>query len=112
MNESQKFTAPVISVLIIASLAVITYAAVNSRFDVRSRAASSEICLPTVATGEPICTPSADANHDGKIDGLDYLTWLINYDSHTVYGPTRGDFNVDGRVDGVDYVFWLQRYEV
>lgn len=111
MNRTSKYAAPIMSVLIIASLGIITYAVIHSRFDVRSKAATAESCLPTVATSEPICVPSADANFDGKVDGLDYVVWLINYDTNTVYGPSRGDFNVDGNVDGVDYVFWLTNYE-
>jgi hypothetical protein len=52
-----------------------------------------------------------DANGDGKVDGIDYVTWLNNYDRQTSSGRSEGDFNGDGKVDGVDYVIWLNNYD-
>lgn len=53
---------------------------------------------------------SPDANGDGKVDGLDYVIWLSNYNRSTTEGPRRGDFNVDGTVNGLDYVVWVNFY--
>lgn len=51
-----------------------------------------------------------DANGDGRVDGIDYVIWLNNYNTQTENGASAGDFNEDGRVDGVDYVVWLNTY--
>lgn len=62
----------------------------------------------------PITSPSSsligDANNDGKVDGLDYVIWLNNYDREGVSGHQNGDFDNNGKVDGVDYVLWLTNY--
>ncbi|MBI3980943.1 hypothetical protein HY345_03005 [Candidatus Microgenomates bacterium] len=49
----------------------------------------------------------ADANSDGKVDGVDYTIWLIHYEQNVTGGKTKGDFNNDGKVTGLDYVIWL-----
>lgn len=82
---------------------------------------------PTVAptiSPTPVSTPSpspnpssptrkpGDANGDSKVDGLDYVIWLTNYDNQTSQGPNAGDFNTNGKVDGLDYVIWLTNYNV
>ena len=64
----------------------------------------------------PIATPTptpkpGDANGDGRVDGLDYIIWLTNYNKTTPNGSSDGDFNADGKVDGLDYVIWLNNYE-
>lgn len=81
---------------------------------------STPIFIPTngaehsqlvVITEDPL--PSrlvGDANNDGKVDGLDYVIWLNNYNTNTTQGPDKGDFNSNGKVDGVDYVVWLNKY--
>ena len=51
-----------------------------------------------------------DANEDCKVDGIDYVIWLNNYEKPNPSGPATGDFNNDGVVDGVDYVIWLNNY--
>lgn len=51
-----------------------------------------------------------DANNDGKVDGIDYITWLSHYNETTTSGPSYGDFNNDTKVDGVDYIIWLSNY--
>lgn len=64
-------------------------------------------------TGGPTPTPATilgDANGDGKVDGLDYVIWLNNYNQQTGNGAKDGDFNTDGKVDGLDYVIWLNSY--
>lgn len=51
-----------------------------------------------------------DADHNGVIDGSDYLRWASNYGSNNVRGPADGDFNYDGTVDGADYLLWAGAY--
>ena len=50
-----------------------------------------------------------DANEDGCVDGLDYVSWSNNYNQ--AGGWTEGDFNQDNLVDGLDYVVWSNNYE-
>lgn len=50
-----------------------------------------------------------DANGDLRVDGVDYIIWLQNYNAN-VTGPAKGDFNNSGKVDGVDYIAWLTNY--
>jgi hypothetical protein len=50
-----------------------------------------------------------DANSDGKVDGVDYIIWLGNYNTNQT-GPLKGDFDSSGKVDGVDYIAWLSHY--
>jgi hypothetical protein len=38
----------------------------------------------------------ADFNHDGKVDGLDYLLWQRG----------AGDANGDSKTDGLDFLIW------
>ena len=53
-----------------------------------------------------------DGNGDGWVDGLDYLLWAGNYNSHP--GPdgdtSDGDYNDDGWVDGLDYLLWAGNF--
>ncbi|TSC86677.1 MAG: Uncharacterized protein G01um101416_644 [Microgenomates group bacterium Gr01-1014_16] len=64
--------------------------------------------IPTVTvTPSPI---PGDANNDGKVDGIDYTAWLLNYFTYTQLGPAAGDFNHSGFVDGVDYTIWIANY--
>lgn len=65
-----------------------------------------EIVSPT----QPM-TKIGDANGDGKVDGLDYVVWALNFGKE-LQGNTSGDFNNDGQVDGIDYVLWLTNYEI
>lgn len=67
-----------------------------------------ETSLP-IPTATPTPIPG-DANGDGKVDGLDYVIWLNNYNKATSNGPSDGDFNEDEKVDGLDYVIWLNNY--
>lgn len=53
-----------------------------------------------------------DANGDGIVDGVDYVTWLRNFGTNTQNGPQDGDFNQDSKVDGVDYVIWLRNVTI
>ena len=52
---------------------------------------------------------AGDANGDGKVDGIDYITWVTNYNTN-VTGSSKGDFNSSGKVDGQDYIIWLSNY--
>ena len=49
-----------------------------------------------------------DANLDGCVDGLDYVTWSNNYLTGDTWG--EGDCNGDGVADGLDYVLWSNNY--
>jgi hypothetical protein len=55
---------------------------------------------------------AGDGNGDGWVDGLDYLLWASNYDTHP--GPdgdiSDADYNDDGWVDGLDYLLWAANY--
>jgi hypothetical protein len=53
-----------------------------------------------------------DANNDRKVDGIDYIVWLQNYNPTATIsgGASKGDFNSDSKVDGVDYITWLNNY--
>jgi hypothetical protein len=74
------------------------------------------ITTPTIAIN-PTQTPTStqtpskpgDANGDNKVDGVDYVVWLNNYNTSNS-GPSNGDFNNNNKVDGVDYVVWLNNY--
>jgi hypothetical protein len=54
--------------------------------------------------------PNADANSDGRVDGVDYVVWLGSFDQPTSLGPSGGDFDHSGRVDNSDYLVWLDSY--
>lgn len=51
-----------------------------------------------------------DANNDCKIDGIDYVIWLNNYNKTVTNGSVSADFNNDTFVDGLDYVIWLSNF--
>ena len=52
-----------------------------------------------------------DSNGDGKVDGLDYVAWMLHYNQKVPDdGPLSGDYDFSGFVDGVDYVIWLTNY--
>ena len=70
---------------------------------------SDEGSLPT-ATSTPSVTPG-DANGDGRVDGSDYVIWLVNFGKQFI-GHTFGDFNNNGIIDGIDYVIWLNHYQL
>ena len=44
-----------------------------------------------------------DINNDDKVDGFDYIQFLVDW---TTYNP-RSDFDNNGKIDGVDYVMLL-----
>ena len=53
---------------------------------------------------------NGDANFDGVVNGLDYITWADNFGGTTKLGALAGDFNCDGIVDGLDYVIWADHF--
>ena len=53
---------------------------------------------------------NGDANLDGRVDGLDYVIWLDNYNQTVTSGQRLGDFDGSGHVDGIDYVIWRNNY--
>ncbi len=52
----------------------------------------------------------ADSNDDGRVDGVDYVVWLKNFNKRTLGGKADGDFNLDEVVDSSDYGVWLSEY--
>ena len=66
--------------------------------------------LPTPTLADPHTDGKpGDANADNKVDGVDYVIWLSNYNQSKT-GNTFADFNNNGFVDGLDYVIWLNNY--
>lgn len=65
-----------------------------------------------------------DSNADGKVDGLDYLTWAENFGKQdlgvleangkpgylTVHGAVSGDYDYNNVVDGLDYLAWAGNF--
>lgn len=60
------------------------------------------------ATGALPLIPG-DANHDGYVDGADYVAWA---DHFLLTGQTweDGDFTGEGVVDGADYIIWADNF--
>jgi hypothetical protein len=50
-----------------------------------------------------------DGNNDGKVDGLDFIIWLIHY-GQNVSGNTNGDYDGNGSVGIGDYLIWANNY--
>ncbi|MGI9456780.1 MAG: PEP-CTERM sorting domain-containing protein, partial [Aeoliella sp.] len=48
---------------------------------------------------------SADWNHDGVVDAVDYAIWRAGFGT-TDAAHTDGDGNNDGLVDAADYAIW------
>jgi hypothetical protein len=63
---------------------------------------------PTSPSPSPTTIPG-DANHDSRVDGIDYMIWHSHY-NQPVRGVEVGDFDNSGNVDGVDYMVWLNNY--
>lgn len=78
------------------------------RTDCEAAQLPSPTNTPANPTNAPVAKPG-DANGDNKVDGLDYVIWLNNYNK-TISGSNNGDFNNNNKVDGVDYVIWLNNY--
>ncbi|RJR29087.1 DUF5060 domain-containing protein [Candidatus Microgenomates bacterium] len=75
-----------------------------------SRDIAIKIRHETYSSGETLPTTyPGDANGDLRVDGVDYVIWLNNYNTNQ-QGSSKGDFDNNGRVDGVDYVIWLNNY--
>lgn len=72
-----------------------------------NRIRESTFTVTPTPTGSTI---SADANSDGKVDGVDYVIWLNHYNQTTSNGVPDGDFNNSGRVDSEDFEIWLTNY--
>jgi hypothetical protein len=52
----------------------------------------------------------ADADGDGKVDGVDYAVWFNNYNQNTSNGVSDGDFDENGTVNISDFVAWINSY--
>ena len=55
---------------------------------------------------EPLVNLDADFDHDGDVDGDDFLIWQANFGGP---GP-NGDANGDGTVDGDDFLIWQAQF--
>ncbi|KKS98302.1 MAG: hypothetical protein UV73_C0002G0016 [Candidatus Gottesmanbacteria bacterium GW2011_GWA2_43_14] len=66
--------------------------------------------VPEVQAQTCLTELAGDANRDCKVDGIDYVIWLKNYNKTVSDGRLSGDFNNNGKVDGLDYVIWLNNY--
>jgi len=53
---------------------------------------------------------NADANGDGDIDGVDFLTWQRGLGTSGATTVANGDYNYDGLVDGFDLSVWGNQY--
>ncbi len=63
-------------------------------------------------TTTPTPTPPpgpADANGDGKVNGVDFITWVKNY-GQNLSGAINGNFDGNGNVGISDYVVWVSNY--
>ena len=65
---------------------------------------------PFVQAGESFAVDALVADIDGKVDGLDYLTWAGNFGKSEDAIWFDGDFVHDGTVDGLDYLAWASNY--
>lgn len=73
----------------------------------------TSIPVTSTPTTQPIPTTIlkvGDANGDGLVNGIDYITWLNHYNQVTTNRHVDGDFDGSGKVDGVDYLQWLTNY--
>ena len=95
---SVSFIGNVATVSIAGILASGTYHGVihaNGVMDVPGNSMSSDYAFSFVIL-------TADANHDGVLNGDDYFAIDSGYASHAT-GYVNGDFNYDGRIDADDY---------
>ncbi|OGM57247.1 hypothetical protein A3A50_00530 [Candidatus Woesebacteria bacterium RIFCSPLOWO2_01_FULL_38_20] len=63
-------------------------------------------------TGTSCISNNGDSNGDGRIDLIDFTTWLLHYNPQTIVtgGPAVGDFNCSKNVDLIDFTIWLLHY--
>jgi len=71
--------------------------------------AFGNIASATMTTTVRVYTASADYNHNGIVDGADYVIWR-NYRGVSVPNGMFGDGNGDGIVNQPDYDLWRARY--
>ena len=57
----------------------------------------------------PTSTVSADANGDGRVDGIDCVIWSKNY-GRSLLGSTNGDFDNNGKVEMADFGVWKEKF--
>jgi hypothetical protein len=63
----------------------------------------------TLTTTTRIYTASADYNHNGIVDGADYVIWR-NFNNVSVPNGTLADGNGDGIINQADYNLWRSRF--
>ncbi len=108
--SSKNHKIPIATILVLAILVLPTSVWLGlQRTNLKSRADIAPATPTTPPSPTNVIVPG-DANGDRKVDGLDYIIWLNNYNTTTDLGPSVGDFNKDRRVDGLDYIIWLTNY--
>jgi hypothetical protein len=60
------------------------------------------------ATAPPL--PSGDYNHNGVIDGADYVVWRNTLGQSASPAGSGADGNQSGTIDAGDYTYWRQRF--
>ncbi len=53
---------------------------------------------------------NADANNDGRVDGLDFMEWQKGLGKNDGTSVADGDFNYDGVVNNADRAVWESKY--
>lgn len=71
---------------------------------------TTNIPIPTSTPYDITQVVSGGGNCDKKVDGADFVVWLMNFGRNTLNKASDGDYNVDGKVDGADFVIWLVNY--
>lgn len=62
--------------------------------------------MSALIAGIPLQESSADFNHDGDVDGSDFLTWQRGYGTLSAADHSNGDADGDGDVDAEDLYVW------
>ncbi|MEO1498324.1 MAG: PEP-CTERM sorting domain-containing protein [Planctomycetota bacterium] len=65
-----------------------------------------EALRPLYASPYPGAIAAGDFNGDGEIDVLDYVEWIVNFDTSPIVPGIGADANGDGVVDLADYTVW------
>lgn len=57
----------------------------------------------------PIFASYGDGNNDGKVDGQDFIIWLIHY-GQNISGANNGDYDGNNKIEIGDYIVWINTY--
>lgn len=78
------------------------------RIGVVAQSGRGDYVLHSGITGEG--WQAGDSNHDGQVNGLDYVSWADHYGQSSGSTWEQGDYNSDGAVNGLDYVLWSDNF--